>query len=229
MRKLALAAAAAALVGLFAGSAMAQSAKFAATWDNDVIMAEAHASCDGDCPDSDGPNLVAEVEMATIHISTHKSVLVGVSAQIGIMLFTEAKGKGGTGSVDISSTAKAEGGVDVTLTLVDPGGAECMTIAPTDTITLKSEMRELTVGATTSAEDVEVVVGILTDSVGAHHFNFLGVECEQGWYTLTATFDLSALAEVTGLKADADVVVSLGSRIITLQEVRAVKGSLVED
>ena len=140
-----------------------------------------------------------------------------------------AKGKGGAAVVEETSTARAEGAVDVTLTLVDPGGAVCQTIAPTDSITLKSEMRELTVGADTTADQVEVVVGILTDSVGAHHFEFLGVECEQGWYTLTATFDLTALASASGLKADADVWVSLGSRLVTLQVVRAVKGSLVED
>ena len=90
-------------------------------------------------------------------------------------------------------------------------------------------LEKLTIPDLGDSEDVEVIVGIETESIGAHHFNFLGVECGQGWYVLTATFDLSALAAVTGLKADADVVVTLGSRIITLQEVRAVKGSLVED
>ena len=223
------------LVGFLSTNAFAQSAKFAASWDTDYVTTEAHASCDSDpetatpdCPDVDGPNMVAEMDMASIHIGASKSILIGVSSQIGIHLVTVAKGKGGSTVEDVTSTAKASGNVDVTIELVDEDGNECY-VAPNNTITLKSEMRELSVGATSTADEVEVMVGIATNSVGAHHFEFLGVECGQGAYTMKATFDLTALAEAAGYEASADVVVTLADRMVTLQEVRAVKGSLVSD
>ena len=230
-----------AFVGFLSTSAFAQSAKFAASWDNDPITAEAHASCDSDsenaipdCPVNgdpvvDGPHMMAETEMATIHIGTHKSIFIGVSSQIGIHLITWAKGKGGSTVEDITSRALASGMVELTVALESDNGGVCQTIAPSNKITLKSEMRELTVGATSTAEEVEVMVGIETNSISAHHFEFLGVECDQGTYKMTATFDLTALAEAAGYDASADVVVTLGDRMVTLQEVRAVKGSLMPD
>lgn len=133
----------------------------------------------------------------------------------------------GTG---FSSSAMAEGSVDVTLSLVgvDDSSKTCA-IAPWNTVTLKSEMRELTVSGGTLVEGEEfwVNVAIATDSTGAHHFEFLGTECEQGNYKLTAQFDLDALAEASGVDSSANVTVTLGNRMITMQEVRAVKGSLV--
>ena len=94
-------------------------------------------------------------------------------------------------------------------------------------------MRELTVtggGDMTMLEDEEfwIEVGITTDSKGAHHFEFLGVDCTQGYYTLTATFNLTALTEASGYDSDALATVTLYDRMITMQEVRAVKGSVVD-
>jgi hypothetical protein len=232
MNKFILATATVALLSVgIAGGAFAQSAKFAATWDTDDVTVGATAACsdsDGGCLDVDGPNMAAELNMATIHVSTHKSVLIGVSSQIGIHLVTVAKGKGGlTGNY--SSSALAQGDVVATVTLVnrDPSGPDCQ-VAP-GPIVLKAESRQLTVGVNASDEDITVSVGIDTNSVSASHFNFLGVECEQGWYDAKVNFDLSALASASGFDASADVLVTLGDRMITLQEVRAVKGSLVDD
>jgi len=215
-----------------AAPAWAQSAKFAASWDTDPVSVAAHASCaadpEGDCLVVDGPNVGAEVEMAQIHVATHKSVLIGVSSQIGIHLVTVAKGKGGE-SGDFSSSALAQGDVKATVTLVnqDSSGEDCV-VAP-GPIILKAESRRLTVSATATEGDIEVEVGIGTNSVSANHFNFLGVECDQGWYDAMVHFDLSALALASGFDSSADVWVTLGPQMVTLQEVRAVKGSLVED
>jgi hypothetical protein len=225
-----------ALFSFFSTSAFAQSAKFAATWNTDDVTVAANASCDSDpetedipdCPDEESQNLIAQAEMATIHIGSHKSILVGVSSQIGIHLLTIAKGKGGSTVEDVTSTARAEGDVGLGLTLVASNGNMCQTIAPSDSITLKKEIRELQVGATSTADEVEVMVGIDTMSESAHHFEFLGVECPQGTYTLTATFDLTALARAAGYDATAAATVTLGDRMVTLQEVRAVKGSFAE-
>ena len=216
---------------MFSVGAMAQSAKFAASWDTDPVVASAFATCQ-DCgttvTDSDS---VAEIEMATLHVGTHKSILVGVSSEIGIYLLTEVKGGKNSGG-GFESTALAEGSVDVSLSLVADDGAVC-NIAPDSSVTLKSEMRKLTVSGDGTFADTDdefwINVAIETDSIGAHHFEFLGVECDQGWYTLTAQFDLAALAEASGYDATAEAVVTLGDRMITMTEVRAVKGSLVED
>lgn len=132
---------------------------------------------------------------------------------------------------DFSSSAMGTGSVDVTLSLDATNGATC-NIEPNSTITLKSEMRKLTVsGGGISVDDDQfwINVGIETNSIGAHHFEFLGVECEQGDYLLTADFDLTAIAEASGVDSNAEVIVTLGDRMITMQEVRAVKGSLVSD
>lgn len=208
-----------------AGTAFAQSAKFAASWDTDPIVVFAESACvDSAC---DGPMVdhLAELEMATIHVATHKSVLIGVSAQTGIHLITVAKGKSAGGE----SSALAEGSVAVTVTLENTdGGPDCF-VAPGNTITFKSEMRELKVDASATEGEIEVQVSIETDSVSANHFNFLGVECEQGTYAMMANFDLDALADAAGIDSSAEVTVTLGDRMVTLQEVRAVKGSLVED
>ena len=213
----------------FAGSAFAQSAKFAATWDNDPITAEATSNCDsvGICGGKVTDDAF-EFEMAEIHLATHKSALIGVSAQIGVHLITNAKGKGGSTVENVTSTAKAKGDVTVTVTLENQGSGEDCLVAP-GPIVFKSEMRELSVSADSSAETIDVVVGIDTESISANHFNFLGVECDQGVYKMMARFDLSALADATGVDSLADALVTLGSRMITLQEVRAVKGSLIED
>jgi len=219
---------------MFAGSAMAQSAKFAASWDTSPVTVEAYAEedtvnsgfvCNQGSPDGNYC-VAAEVEMAKLHIGASKSILVGVSSEIGIHLITYAKGKSG----EVTSTAKAEGGVDVTLALVDESDStNICTIAPDDTVTLMSEMRELSVGATATEGDIEVAVTIDTHSQAAQHFEFLGVECGQGTYVLTATFDLSALAQASGYDASSTATVTLGDRMVTMQEVRAVKGSLLED
>ena len=222
---------------LLSVGAMAQSAKFAASWDTDLVQVAAESHCLYDelteVTVCDPRQVVtdAEIEMATLHVGSQKSILVGVSSEIGIYLLTAAKGgKNSTG--DFSSTAMAEGSVDVTLSL-DASNGETCAIAPNSTVRLKSEMRKLTVSGSGTFADTDdefwIDVSIETDSQGAHHFEFLGVECAQGDYALTATFDLTAIAEASGVDSDAEVIVSLGDRMITMTEVRAVKGSLVED
>ena len=222
---------AAAALSIVSTTALAQSAKFAASWDTDARSVAAESACVDSICDPRESNTVAETEMATLHVGSQKSILVGVSSEIGIYMLTEAKGgKSTTG--DFSSSAMGEGSVDVALSLEATNGATC-DIAPNNTITLKSEMRKLTVsGGGTFADQTDefwIKVGIETNSIGAHHFEFLGVECDQGDYLLTARFDLTAIAEALGVDSNAEVIVTLGDRMITMQEVRAVKGSLVSD
>ena len=133
--------------------------------------------------------------------------------------------------IGFSSTAMAQGDVDVTLTLENSRGETCG-IAPDNQVTLKSEMRELSVaaGGAAAIQDDEfwIEVGITTDSKGAHHFEFLGVDCPGGDYELSAVFDLTAITTASGEDSSALATVTLFDRMITMQEVRAVKGSIVD-
>lgn len=173
--------------------------------------------------------------MATLKVPEGKEILMGVSSEIGIHLITEAKGgRKDVGDVEsnFSSTAKAQGDVDVTLSLEQADGTTCG-IAPSNSVTLKSEMRELTVSgggdmSMLTDEEFWINVKIETDSIGAHHFEFLGVDCDGGDYTLTATFDLTAITEASGYDSSATATVTLWDRMITMQELRAVKGSIVD-
>ena len=220
---------------MFSAGAMAQSAKFAASWDVNPVWATSSDACvSGTCSDNDD-GVMVDVEMATMKVPEGKEIFVGVSSEILINLVTVAKGgrknDGGT-TTNFESTAKASGSVDVTLSLVSTAGDVCG-IAPSNSVTLKSEMRELTVtggGDMTMLDDEDfwIQVGIETDSKGAHHFEFLGVDCPQGDYTLTATFDLLALTEASGYDSSALATVTLFDRMITMQQVRAVKGSVVD-
>ncbi len=104
---------------LFAGNAMAQSAKFAASYDTDDIVLFAAAG--------DGPKFSAEAEIASLHVGSKKSILVGVSAQIGIHLLTVAKGKS-VGAV--VGEAMAMGDVIATVTLANVSGGDDCDVAP---------------------------------------------------------------------------------------------------
>jgi len=223
-----------------AGPVMAQSAKFAAGWDTAPVSATSNDSCVYDplldssiCTDNpDGTNVT--MLLATLKIPQGKEVLVSVSAETLIHLITEAKG-GRKNVSDVtenfSSRALAQGDVEVTLSLVATNGSTCG-IAPDSNVTLASEMRELTVSGggdmtMLTDEDFWIEVGIETASKGAHHFEFLGVNCDQGDYSLTATFDLTAITKASGYDSNAVATVTLYDRMVTMQEVRAVKGSLV--
>ena len=74
-------------------------------------------------------------------------------------------------------------------------------------------MRKLTVSGGTFTDLTDqfwINVAIETDSQGAHHFQFLGVECAQGDYTLTALFDLTAITDASGYDSSAVAVVTYG-------------------
>lgn len=68
----------------------------------------------------------------------------------------------------------------------------------------------------------------MLDTTAAHHFNFIGVDLEQGFYDVVAIFDLSAFVAIVGEDAIARAKVILGPQMVTAQEVRAVKGQLIK-
>lgn len=227
-----------ALAGLVSSGAWAQSAKFAATWDDDTLSVKINTTVgncvfdgafDGGSTDGDGteavPCIGAKTEIAEIHVAQQKDLLIGVSSQIALVTITQAKGKKGS-----DATAIASGEVGMTVTLKDQVTDEVFATAP-GPVVFAARLQELTVSVGgTSTEDIHVLVALTLKTTAAHHFNFLGVDLPQGTYDVIATFDLSAFAEANGFDADtfAEAEVILGPRVVTAQEVRAVKDSIVD-
>jgi len=234
---LSLAAVAALAIGFASSGAQAQSAKFAANWSNDVKVVRAYvdtdtpSSCTGSSSGTNGdgtqgnPCILAEALLTTIDVAQQKDLLIGVSGQIGLHTLTAAKGKGGSESSVGSATAS--GSVTVTLELRDSGGNVVQTAAPGPVI-FASRLQELTVAVADSDTDnlTEVLVSLLIQTTAAHHFNFIGVDLDQGVYDVVAVFDLSAWVAIVGEDAIAEAIVTLGPRMVTAQEVRAAKGAL---
>jgi hypothetical protein len=249
MRKLTIVSFATILVG-FAGIASAQSAKFAATYDEDPVMVSAFINGTSGA-DSDGPNVMAEADLAKIHVAQWKELLVGVSGQVNLVTFTQAKGKNDGGK----ATSIAEGTVGLDLKVVPEGTEDPCLVddhsAHPGPITFASRRQELSVTVSLdvvgSIPDVcdetciadnlgiegDVTVALGIDTTAAHHFNFVANDLTEGWYDVVACYNLSALAEVAGDDIDADTIaqskVVLGPRMVTVQEVRATKDGIIDE
>ena len=235
---------------MFSVGAMAQSAKFAAGWETTVVSVKAEivdgdsaATCSGSgitggAGTLGDPCVISEVTLTTLDVAQQKDLLIGVSAQIGLVTFTQAKGKHSGDGTATEGSATASAGIDVTLELRDSNGAVVQIAAP-GAVTFASRLQELKVNvpecevtiedlATTYEADCEVLVSLLLNTTGAHHFNFIGVDLDQGVYDVVAVFDLSAFVDIVGEDAAANAEVVLGPRMVTAQEVRAAKGALEE-
>jgi hypothetical protein len=240
---------AAAVVTLFAGSAFAQSSKFAATYDTDPVMLDVQVN--GSAGPAAANDMTSEAELAKIHVAQWKEVLVGVSGQVNLLTMTEAKGKNDGGEV----TSIAEGEIKLDLKVVPEGTVDpCNTAdnsAHPGPITFASRYQKLTVdvaldvvGAIPDVCDAQciednlgidgyVAVGLTLDTTAAHHFNFVADDLTSGWYDVVACYDLTALAQVAGADIDADTAarskVVLGPRMVTVQEVRATKTGIIDE
>jgi hypothetical protein len=234
---------------LLAGNASAQSAKFAATYDRDPVMVSAKIDGSGGSG-TDGPHMVAEMDLAKIHVAQWKEVLVGVSGQVQLMTFTQAKGKNNAGE----SKSIAEGSVGLEVMVALEGENDPCTngvSAHPGEITFASRRQELTVDVSLDVVgnipdvcdaqciadnlDIEgdVTVALRLDTTAAHHFNFVADDLDEGWYVVVACYDLTALAEVSGLDIDADTAaeakVVLGPRMVTVQEVHASDDGIIDE
>ena len=255
---------------MFAGSAMAQSAKFAAIYEDgdDAIIVKSDA-CDSTvlnyCSDlglSDWDEDAVAWGAATIRVPQHKELLVGLSAQVGLYTFTEAKGKRGTRS---TAVAVAEGGVSLWACPSPYDTLDSCVMGAPGYVVLSSREQELSAvlaGVIESCDvDVEVDFDDMTASgsftladcvvldeaislglttMAAHHFNFVFADMDQGDYDIVAKFQThaGATAEVTCEYDSEDIGCSvedgdatavagalIGKSIMTVQTVRAVKGS----
>lgn len=200
-------------------SAMAgpPSAKFAATWTTEpglesmVVITDAKADKKVMVEPNSGYTL------ATIKVPQGKELLIGVSAEIGLVTDTSVKGKNGG-----AARAVADGEAYVTVFAVPREGGDSVKAAP-DKIMLSKRVQELdaTLGGVIQScqvpcgvdedsgeivcDDIVIVVdcevtdeeiGLLQKTTAAHHFNFLLPNMNQGVYDIKAVFTTGARAEI---------------------------------
>lgn len=258
--------AALAALTLFSATAMAQSAKFTAVWDDtaEFVRSDACSStvtnyCAG-LGISDHDSDEVATTMAKIRIPQAKELLVGLSAQVTLFTSTEVKGKRGSYS---RALAEAEGGVDLYACLDEDDG-KCFKGEPGHVVLSKrtQELEAILAGVIETCElelDVDVdaltasgsfdlsdctvaneEIGLALTTMAAHHFNFVFPNMPQGDYNVIAKFSTSAAAEsewncgdiydpcVLGDEEDpsatGEAYAFIGKHIMTVQEVRAVKG-----
>ena len=240
---------------LIATPVLAQSSKFAAMWEKDKVnLARAF---DETADDGAVINRGFEDTMAYIKAPQGKELLIGVSGVAMLNTFTEAKGKNGegpseseamaglwmtvkympedwTGSVCRDGYEAAPGkvplsmrkqtlSVDVDLDVVDVEG--CM--EENDVSDLYLDEGQCIADLLDIEGDVTVALGLKT--AASHHFNFVAPDLPYSTtYKVAACFTGRAIAEVIEGEGAARASVAIGKRMVTVQEVRAIKDNFVE-
>jgi hypothetical protein len=196
----------------FAGT---PSAKFAATYTETASLSvTATVTCDGTdnevCTDnaSDSGHT-----LATIKVPQGKELLVGLSAEIGLMTFGAVKGKNGGSATAI---ADAEAAVSIHACPVDSDGVitgDC-TLAKPGPVKLSKRVQELSAklggvikdcaditdeGTFDVSEDCTVTdeeIALMLSTTASHHFNFVLPNMDTGVYDIVALFTTAASADV---------------------------------
>ena len=247
MKALVTTAAAAALI---AGAAYAgPSAKFAAGWKQDTVTLYKidDVSLFGGTSVFNGESATtvgaASEKLATIKVPQGKELLIGASGVATVATFTQAKGKGGNTSNNVTTTALAEGALFLSVGVVPKGSASpCTPVATGDAlaapgeITMASRKQELAVtvnltGSGTTISDMDlnldVTVALGIETTGAHHFNFVAADLDSGEYDVYACWRATANAvDTTDVLTGA--AVAIGKRMVTVQEVRGVKDEVID-
>lgn len=248
MRKFGLVAAGVSLAMVVSGSAYAQSSKFTAAYEtDDVLLAWAYADDAANDPDFD---IGFERTVASIKAPQGKELLIGVSGVVGLVTFTEAKGTNKAGKS--TSEALAGVGLAVRYKPQDEPGGVCAhgTTAAPGIIPLSVRYQRLSVevdldvvdaGTCTAIDgdgnleegeclaelldiegDVTVSLGLAT--AAAHHSNFIAGDLPRSTtYDVAACIVGVAAANIVEGEGTAYSAAAIGKRIITVQEVRAVK------
>jgi hypothetical protein len=201
------------------------SAKFAATYTTTPIVSSVaeitNANMDTLLVDSN-----TATTLATIKVPQDKELLIGVSAEIGLVTKASVKGKKGDSA---KSIAGASARVDIFAKRI--GGGASYHAAPGQ-IMLSGRVQELNAtlgGVIQSCEDTtgavdyfgvypgkvdyidtpdgkldiaseclvtDEEIGLLLDTTAAHHFNFVLPNMDQGEYEIKAVFTTGARAEI---------------------------------
>ena len=240
MKKLLCVIAAICLVSFVAGSALAgqPSAKFAATWSTEPGVASM-AYVPYTTEDAIDLDWNMGYTLAKIKVPQDKELLVGLSAEIGLVTDTSIRGKEG-------GTAKAIAGGKANVTIFaipEPFNNNWAGIrkAKPGRIMLSSRFQVLDAtlgGVLESCEEctfTDEEIGFLQGTLAAHHFNFLFPDMDQGVYKIVAFFTTGAIAGVDiceacdgSASASAFAFAIIGKTMLTVQQVRAVEGSLEE-
>jgi hypothetical protein len=221
VNKISYAVAALGLSAFAAGSAMAgASAKFAATWTDTPALASVAVITDATADDVVVDENVGYT-LATIKVPQDKELLVGVSAEIGLVTYGSVKGKNGG-----SAKAIADAEAYVTVIAVPKAGGDILTAEP-GLVILSKRVQELSAtlggviqectdgdldGTITIADDCIVTdeeIGLLQNTTAAHHFNFVLPNMNQGEYDIKAVFTTGARAEVDICDSDTDTYTDL--------------------
>jgi len=209
--------AAATLISAFGSTSVlanSPSAKFAATYTTKPALASvveiAYTSTDYAPPVEKKEGYT----LATIKVPQDKELLVGVSAEIGLVTYGSVKGKNGGSGIAV---ADAEAYVNVFA--VPKAGGAAATAAPgqimltkriqelsatlggviqscTDTVDPTTGVVDGTIDIATECLVTDEEIGLLQDTTAAHHFNFVLPNLPQGEYDIKAVFTTGARAEV---------------------------------
>lgn len=228
LKKLTCSIAALGLSSFLAGSAIAgPSAKFAATWTDTPALASVAVITDAVADTVVVDENVGHT-LATIKVPQDKELLVGVSAEIGLVTYGSVKGKNGG-----SAKAIADAEAYVTVYAIPKDGGPHAEAAPGQ-IMLSKRVQELSAtlggviqnctdsltedtdgdgvadavdGTLDIASECVVTdeeIGLLQDTTAAHHFNLVLPNMNQGEYDIKAVFTTGARAEVDICDSAAD-------------------------
>lgn len=215
------------------------SAKFAATWTTEPGLASVAVVSS----DQEGFAVDLDMDMgytlATIKVPQDKELLVGLSAEIGLVTDTSIRGKeggtakaiaGGAGWVTIFAVPHEEGGY---FAVAEPG---------TVILSARVQVLEATLGGVLTGYDgvtftfTDEQISLLLATCAAHHFNFVLPNMEQGVYDIVAFFTTGALAAVnitencggapSCVSASAFAAAVVGKTMLTVQQVRAAADGL---
>jgi hypothetical protein len=228
------------------------SAKFAATYGNDGPYLVSAVFIDEAVADT-GPifDLSAGFTFATIKVPQDKELLIGLSAEIGITTDTSIKGKEGGAARSI-----AGGGAWVVIFACPVEGGDCTEFARPGPVTLSRRVQVLDAklgGVLEDCEDLngdDVIeipeectfsdeeIGLALHTLASHHFNFVLPNMDQGEYDVVAFFltgamaavdiDEASVAEEGTVSASAFAQAWIGNYMLTLQQVRATKGGIID-
>lgn len=224
---------------MLAGPALAQSAKFAATYDDSRFSVVSVIDSDtqpNDCNFNDG------YTFATIKVPQDKELLVGVSSEVLLVTDTSIKGKDGG-----NARALAYAGAEVTVGACPVDGGDCQIAAPGSVVLAdRFQILEGTLGGVltnctdsngdgdidlSDCELTDEEISLVIDTLSSHHFNFVLEDMDQGDYNIVALFGTAACNEISSdgdAEAFAFAVAAIGKSMVTVQQVRATKNGIID-
>jgi len=199
---------------------------------------------------------VVGTTLATIKVPSSKELLVGVSAQVELFTETLAKGKKGTtssalamaeGGVELLACSEAgcfmgKPGRVVLNKRTQELEATLAGVIEECTVDVQVDTDTGTGSGTFNLDDCTVedeAIKLALTTMSAHHFNFVFPDLPQGDYSIIAKFSTNAAATASVTCGDeytycavedggagGSAYAVIGKYMMTIQEVRAVQGSL---